>query len=94
MNEEIMTTRIFWTEVDPSNPHMPVMRTAELPEGISMESAREVERIIRDMAHDKNTAVRYALLILERQRNSKKMLCDVLDILHGRDESPTDGMVL
>lgn len=89
-----MTTQIFWTELDPQNPHMPAMRTATLPDDISMESARQIESIIRDMAHEKSTAIRYALVMLERQRNGKKMLCDVLDILHGRDESPNDGMVL
>lgn len=89
-----MTTQIFWTEADPTNPHIPVIQTRTLPDDISIESAREIERIIREMAWAKDKAFRYALVMLERQRHSKKMLCDVLDILNGRDESPIDGDII
>ncbi len=89
-----MTTQIFWTEADPTNPHIPVIHTRTLPDDISIESAREIESIIRDMAYQKDRAHRYALVMLERQRNSKKMLCDVLDILHGRQETPIDGQII
>lgn len=89
-----MTTQIFWTELDPTDPSFPRVQTRTLPDEISMDSAREIESIIREMAFQKDKAFRYALVMLERQRSSKKMLCDVLDILNGRDETPIDGGVI
>ena len=47
------TITINWSDVDPEDLSRPLIKSTVLPTNIDIESAREIERLIRDLAYEK-----------------------------------------